>query len=136
MTAPIPRGVSTDPRPATRLTRDGEAALAALFDTHKDELRRYAQRFVHSRDTAEDVVQEVFCHLWRVWGRIDVGPGIGRICTRPPGPTRSTSWRVKRGSSARDMVTRNRSGLPMTRQAHLKSKAFSRRTSPRPSGAY
>ena len=36
-----------------------------LFDTHAEALRRYARRFVRSREAAEDLVQDVFFRLWR-----------------------------------------------------------------------
>ena len=45
-----------------------------LFDSYAEALRRYAQRFVRSREVAEDLVQEVFLGLWRSWDRIEVGP--------------------------------------------------------------
>jgi RNA polymerase sigma-70 factor (ECF subfamily) len=50
-------------------------AFRALFDAHGEALRRYAQRIVCSREVAEDVVQEVFLRLWRVWDRVEVGTG-------------------------------------------------------------
>jgi RNA polymerase sigma-70 factor, ECF subfamily len=47
-----------------------------LFDAHAEALRRYARRFVRSRETAEDLVQEVFFRLWRGWEQVDTGTGI------------------------------------------------------------
>jgi RNA polymerase sigma-70 factor, ECF subfamily len=47
-----------------------------LFDAHAEALRRYARRFVRSRETAEDLVQEVFFRLWRGWEQVETGPGI------------------------------------------------------------
>jgi RNA polymerase sigma-70 factor (ECF subfamily) len=47
-----------------------------LFDTHAEALRRYARRFVRSREAAEDLVQEVFFRLWRGWDTVETGPGI------------------------------------------------------------
>jgi RNA polymerase sigma-70 factor (ECF subfamily) len=55
---------------------DKSVAFCRLFDAHADGMRRYAQRIVRSRDSAEDVVQDVFFRLWRVWERVDVGDGI------------------------------------------------------------
>lgn len=51
------------------------AGFHRLFEAHAEALRRYAHRIVRSRAMAEDVVQDVFFRLWRVWDRVDVGPG-------------------------------------------------------------
>lgn len=45
-----------------------------LFEAHAEALRRYAQRIVRSRETAEDLVQDVFLGLWRAWEHVDIGP--------------------------------------------------------------
>ncbi|MGH7718162.1 MAG: sigma-70 family RNA polymerase sigma factor [Gemmatimonadaceae bacterium] len=50
--------------------------FARLFAVHADALRRYAQRFVRTRDIAEDIVQEVFLGLWERRTRVDVGVNI------------------------------------------------------------
>jgi RNA polymerase sigma-70 factor (ECF subfamily) len=47
-----------------------------LFDAHAEALRRYARRFVRSREAAEDLVQDVFFRLWRGWEQVDTGAGI------------------------------------------------------------
>ena len=44
-----------------------------LFEAHAEALRRYAQRIVRSRETAEDLVQDVFLRLWRAWDRVEIG---------------------------------------------------------------
>ena len=48
-----------------------------LFDRHAASLHRYARRLVRSRDSAEDIVQEAFIRLWRVWERVEIGPSTG-----------------------------------------------------------
>ena len=54
----------------TRLT------FRQLFDTHAEALRRYARRFVRSREAAEDLVQDVFFRLWRGWEQVETGPNV------------------------------------------------------------
>jgi RNA polymerase sigma-70 factor (ECF subfamily) len=46
-----------------------------LFETHAEALCCYAARIVRSRDAAEDIVQDVFLRLWRVWDRVEIGSG-------------------------------------------------------------
>ncbi|MFL5577548.1 MAG: sigma-70 family RNA polymerase sigma factor [Gemmatimonadaceae bacterium] len=41
-----------------------------LFDDHAEGLRRYARRFVRSRESAEDLVQDVFLRFWRLGARV------------------------------------------------------------------
>jgi RNA polymerase sigma-70 factor (ECF subfamily) len=53
-----------------------EPSIGELYGRYATGLRRYAERFVYSRDGAEDVVQEVFCRLWRRWALVDVGANI------------------------------------------------------------
>jgi RNA polymerase sigma-70 factor (ECF subfamily) len=53
-------------RNRTARVRAGDAqALDTLFRTHGDTLRRFAYRFVRSRDAAAEIVQDVFCNVWR-----------------------------------------------------------------------
>lgn len=52
------------------------AHFRRVFEAHALALRRYAQRFVRSRDTAEDLVQDVFSRLWLRWRRVDVGANV------------------------------------------------------------
>jgi len=47
-----------------------------LYEAHAAELRKHARRFVHSSEAAEDVVQDVFLRVCRLWRRIDVGVNI------------------------------------------------------------
>jgi len=48
------------------------AFFSHVFEAHRVALRRYAERFVRSRDTAEDLVQDVFSRLWVRWKDIEV----------------------------------------------------------------
>ena len=64
-------------RAAGSAARVGDASrFRELFDAHAEALRRYAQRIVHSRETAEDVVQEVFLRLWRMRDRMELGASV------------------------------------------------------------
>jgi RNA polymerase sigma-70 factor (ECF subfamily) len=47
-----------------RLRAGDQAAFEAIFRAHYASLADYAKGLVHSRDAAEDVVQEVFVALW------------------------------------------------------------------------
>lgn len=47
-----------------------------IFDAHAEALRRYAHRFVRSREAAEDLVQDVFFRLWRGWEQVENGPNL------------------------------------------------------------
>lgn len=55
---------------------DDPLTFRQLFDAHADALRRYARRIVRSRETAEDLVQDVFFRLWRGRDKVELGPGI------------------------------------------------------------
>jgi len=52
------------------------ALFSHTFELHRVALRRYAERFVRSRDTAEDLVQDVFSRLWVRWRGIDFASNV------------------------------------------------------------
>jgi RNA polymerase sigma-70 factor (family 1) len=52
------------------------AAFTRAFDAYRAELRSYAQRFVKSREAAEDVVQDVFFRVWNRWTEIDIAGNL------------------------------------------------------------
>lgn len=56
--------------------RHGDSVVAELFAAHAAALRRYAQRIVRSRETAEDLVQDVFLRLWRARDRVEFGASV------------------------------------------------------------
>jgi len=49
-----------------RVRQSDPAALATLLHRHGESLARYAITIVHSRDTAQDVVQDVFIKVWEI----------------------------------------------------------------------
>ena len=56
-----------------RRIRDGDpGALEALFREHYGPLCRFANRYLHDRAAAEDLVQDVFTSLWAGRLRLDV----------------------------------------------------------------
>lgn len=55
-----------DPDACAASIRAGDAqALEIMFCVHADALRRFAYRFVRSREAAAEIVQDVFCNVWR-----------------------------------------------------------------------
>ena len=56
-----------------RRIRDGDpAALETLFHEHYAALCRFANRYLHDRAAAEDLVQDVFANIWAARLRLDV----------------------------------------------------------------
>lgn len=52
------------------LIQDGSHdAFAVLVQRHTERFYRLAYRYVHNRETAEDIVQDAFLKLWEVPGR-------------------------------------------------------------------
>jgi Sigma-70 region 2 len=62
------RAAGPEPRPATAgLGQDRAAAVSALYAEHALGLIRLAHIMLGDRATAEDVVQDAFCGLYRRW---------------------------------------------------------------------
>jgi RNA polymerase sigma-70 factor (sigma-E family) len=60
--------------------RGAGQAVTAIYQEHALGLTRLAFLMVGDRQTAEDVVQEAFCGLYRAWGRIsDHGSALGYV---------------------------------------------------------
>jgi RNA polymerase sigma-70 factor (ECF subfamily) len=56
-----------------RRIRDGDqSALEALFREHYGPLCRFANRYLHDRASAEDLVQDVFTSIWAARLRLEV----------------------------------------------------------------
>jgi RNA polymerase sigma-70 factor, ECF subfamily len=66
-------GRASSPTDLARRIRDGEpTALETLFHEHYAALCRFANRYLHDRAAAEDLVQDVFTSLWAGRLRLDV----------------------------------------------------------------
>jgi RNA polymerase sigma-70 factor (ECF subfamily) len=62
----LPKNVAHERDEHAAKVRDGDAdALDALFRRHGDTLRRFAYKFVRSREAAAEIVQDVFYNVWR-----------------------------------------------------------------------
>jgi RNA polymerase sigma-70 factor (sigma-E family) len=71
-------------------TSDADAAVAALFSTHRLQLVRLALLLVDDRETAEDVVQDAFAALHRRWGSIaEPAAAVGYLRTSVVNGSRS-----------------------------------------------
>lgn len=71
-------GDATDVALMKRIARRDEDALAVLYDRHAARVYGLALRLTGDRQTAEEIVQDVFLRLWRHAARYDsrlAGPG-------------------------------------------------------------
>jgi RNA polymerase sigma-70 factor (ECF subfamily) len=68
-----PSGLAPTTADLARRIRDGDpGALEALFREHYGPLCRFADRYLHDRAAAEDLVQDVFTSIWAGRLRLDV----------------------------------------------------------------
>ena len=66
-------GLAPSANDLARRIRDGDpGALEALFREHYGALCRFANRYLHDRAAAEDLVQDVFTSIWSGRLRLDV----------------------------------------------------------------
>ena len=66
-------GLAPSATDLARRIRDGDqGALEALFREHYAALCRFANRYLHDRAAAEDLVQDVFASIWTGRLRVDV----------------------------------------------------------------
>jgi RNA polymerase sigma-70 factor (sigma-E family) len=76
---------------------DASEAVTAIYQGHALGLTRLAFLIVGDRQTAEDVVQEAFCGLYRAWGRMsDHANTLGYVRTSVLNGCRSALRRSKR----------------------------------------
>lgn len=83
-------------------TSDADAAVAALFRTHRLSLVRLARLLVDDLETAEDVVQDAFTALHRRWGSItEPNAALGYLRTSVVNGSRSV---LRRRRTARAYI--------------------------------
>ena len=76
---------------------DASEAVTAIYQKHALGLTRLAFLMLGDRQTAEDVVQEAFCGLYRAWGRMsDHANALGYVRTSVLNGCRSALRRGKR----------------------------------------
>jgi RNA polymerase sigma-70 factor, ECF subfamily len=67
---------------SARIRAGDERAFEELFVTYAEALRRFAHRHVRSRETAAEIVQDVFCSVWHGRERLDEGDALGAYLFR------------------------------------------------------
>lgn len=72
--APAPNAV--DAALLSRLRQADEQAFRDIWETYHERLATFALRYLHSRDAAADVVQDVFIALWERHEHIEVRGSI------------------------------------------------------------
>lgn len=60
----------------SRLRQDDLKTLQHLFNIHYKELVRYSMRFVMSKETAEEIVQDVFIRIWNMRDTLVIGKSV------------------------------------------------------------
>jgi RNA polymerase sigma-70 factor (sigma-E family) len=76
---------------------DADKAVSAIYQQHALGLTRLAFLMLGDRQTAEDVVQEAFCGLYRAWGRIsDHANALGYVRTSVLNGSRSALRSTRR----------------------------------------
>jgi RNA polymerase sigma-70 factor (sigma-E family) len=76
---------------------DASEAVTAIYQTHALGLTRLAFLMLGDRQTAEDVVQEAFCGLYRAWDRMpDHANALGYVRTSVLNGSRSALRRGRR----------------------------------------
>lgn len=61
----------SDSRLVQRVASQDESALAALYDRHSGALYSLLRRILRDESASEEVLQDVFMHLWRIAPRFD-----------------------------------------------------------------
>jgi len=90
-----------------RIVDRDDRALMVLYDRHGTTLFGIAVRFLGDRETAAEVVQEVFMSLWEKAGRYD--PGSGTVIAWLIGIARHRSLDRLRAASRRPRTIRTES---------------------------
>ena len=70
-TAAAFKGTPDDAELMRRIAARDEAALAAIYDRHSGVVYSLLRRMLRDSSDAEDILQDVFFHLWKIAGRYD-----------------------------------------------------------------
>lgn len=98
---PVPAAVTPGQEGADRdaagRESDASQAVTAIYQGHALGLTRLAFIMLGNRQSAEDVVQEAFCGLYRAWGRMpDHGNALGYVRASVLNGCRSALRRTRR----------------------------------------
>ncbi len=97
MASPLPVPHAIPPADDTALVarvRGGDvAAFATLFRVYYDPLCHFANTYVRSPERAEEIVQDVFCGVWRQRERWVVAQGVRHYLY---GAVRNRAWSMRR----------------------------------------
>jgi len=80
----------------SRIASQDEAALAALYDRHSGILYSLLRRILRDESASEEVLQDVFLHLWRIAPRFDQQRGELRSWLLVMARNRAISYLRKR----------------------------------------
>jgi RNA polymerase sigma-70 factor (ECF subfamily) len=99
------RASASDPNAEARWPariREGEvAALEALYHTYNTRLCRYAEGYVHARDVAEEIVEDLFVRIWERRAEWEVRTSLRRYLY---GAVRKAALQQLRDRGIRDEI--------------------------------
>src|SRR6059058_5465514 len=107
MSQPVPSDIRVQAPPliseerdwAARVRAGDAAAFERAFRTYHAALCKFACRYVHSPEIAEELVHDVFARLWEERARLSVA-GSRVTCTLPCATSRSATFATSSWSDA------------------------------------
>lgn len=89
------------------LKTDGKRAMGLLFEKHYANLCRVSLRIVKDTNAAEDIAQDVFCHLWKKRDELEIKTAPGaylRMAVRNRSLNYIKSRRINFDPEGKEMV--------------------------------